>query len=117
MGNLKAIVIVLLVIAAIFLCVKLIPPFVGNYNLHSDTDNMVLQYTYAQGATADAIKADVIAKAKEHDITLTEDDVEVARTQVGVTIDVHYTVPVQVPGRVIPVKFDFSSGNKMITAK
>ena len=70
-----------------------------------------------QGATPDVIKTEVIAKAKEHDITLAEEDVDVDRSQVGVTIDVHYTVPIQVPGHVIPLKFEFSSGNKMITAK
>ena len=77
MSNLKGFAVVLLVVAVIFLGVKLLPPFVANYNLHADTDNMVLQYTYAQAATPDAIKADVIAKAKEHDITLADEDVDV----------------------------------------
>ena len=117
MSNLKGIVVVLLLIAAVFLAVKLFPPFVANYNLHSDTDNMAMQYTYAQSATPDAIRTDVIAKAKDHDIALTEENVDVDRTQSGVTINVHYSVPVKVPGRVIDLKFDFSSGNKMITAK
>jgi hypothetical protein len=117
MKNLKGILVVLVVIAVGFLTVKLLPPFVYNYNLHADTDNMVLQYTYAQGATAEGIRADVIAKAKEHDITLADEDVDVDRTQSGVTINVHYTVPVKIPGREIPLKFEFTSGNKMITAK
>jgi hypothetical protein len=117
MSNLKGFLALLVVIAAIFLAVKLLPPFVANYNLHADTDNLALQYTYAQGATVDAIRAEVIAKGKEHDITLADDDVDIDRSQNGISITVHYTVPVAVPGRVIPLKFDFVSGNKMITAK
>ncbi len=117
MKNIKAILTILVLVAAGFLTWKVLPPFVANYNLRSDTDNMVLQYTYAQGATAEAIRNDVIAKAKEHDITLTEDNVNVNKTQVGVSVDIHYSVPVQIPGRVIDLKFEFTSGNKMITAK
>ena len=117
MSNLKGFAVVLLIGAVIFLGVKLLPPFFENYNLNADTDNMVLQYTYAQAATPDAIKADVIAKAKEHDITLADEDVDVDRTQSGVTINVHYVVPVKVPGREINLSFNFTSGNKMITAK
>ena len=117
MKNLKALGVVLIMVAIGYLTWKLLPPFVGNYNLHQETDNMAIQFTYAQGASPEAIATEVIAKAKEHDIVLTEENVKVERSQTGVTIDVHYTVPVQLPGRMVDVPFEFSSGNKMITAK
>jgi len=117
MKNLKALAVVLVMVAVGYLTWKLLPPYVGNYNLHQETDNMAMQFTYAQGASPEAITNEVIAKAKEHDIELTEENVKVERSQTGVTIDVHYTVPVQIPGRVINMPFDFTSGNKMITAK
>ncbi|GEM_PF-6456052 len=117
MGNLKGFLILAVIGAGIFLVAKLAPPYVANYNLHEDVDNMVLQYTYAQNATAENIQAAVIAKAKEHDIELADENVDVARTQMGVTVDVHYTAPVNLPGRVVNLPFDFHSGNKNITAK
>jgi len=117
MKNLKGIVAVVVMIAAIYLAWKLFPCYVANYNLRADTDNMAMKYTYAQGVTAEGIRNDVIAKARDHDITLTEEDVVVDRTQAGVTIDVHYSVPVTLPGRVIDLKFEFTSGNKMLTSK
>jgi hypothetical protein len=116
MKSLKAWVVLAVMFAVGFLAFKLFPPYVGNYNLHADTDNMAMQYTYAQGST-DAIRNDVIAKAKDHDIVLTEENVDVERTSAGVTIDVHYVVPVQLPGRLVELKFEFSSGNKMLTSK
>jgi hypothetical protein len=117
MNNLKGIVALAVMIAAVYLAWKLFPSYVANYNLRADTDNMAMKYTYAQGVTADGIRDDVIAKARDHDITLTEENVDVDRTQAGVTIDVHYTVPVAIPGRVIDLKFEFTSGNKMLTSK
>jgi hypothetical protein len=117
MKNLKGLLILLIMGAAIFLVVKLAPPFVSNYNLHEDCDNLVLQFTYAQNATPENMQADVINRAKDHDIILTEENVEAARTQMGVTIDVHYSVPVNLAGRTVNLPFDFHCGNKNITAK
>ena len=64
MKNLKALAVVLVMVAVGYLTWKLLPPYVGNYNLHQETDNMAMQFTYAQGASPEAITNEVIAKAK-----------------------------------------------------
>ena len=118
MKNVKALLVLLLVGAGFFVAWKLFPPYVNNYSLKQDLDTMARTYTYAQAATPVAIKADVIAKAKDHDVLLVDENVDVERSATGVNIDIHYTVPVEFPGgKKMELKFAESAGNKLITAK
>jgi predicted membrane protein len=44
------------------------------------------------------IKAAIVAKAKDDDLPLTEDDIKIVRHAGEITVDVNYTVPIQFPG-------------------
>jgi len=116
-GNFKAFLKLLVVGLAIFLAVKLMPPYIGNYQLQDDLDAIARMATYAQGKSVEDIKNDVVAKAKEDNVVITPDNVTIDKTQVGITIDVKYTVSISLPGKTLDLNFNPSAGNKLLTAK
>jgi hypothetical protein len=116
-GNFKLVATLAIVALVIFLSVKLGPPYFSNYELKEDLDSIARLTTYAQNKTPDDIKKDVIAKAKEDDVVLNDDDVQVERTPNGVNIAVNYSVHVDILGQGKDLKFELVAGNKNITAK
>ncbi len=117
MATLKAVLAVALFVAMIFLAIKLVPPYINNYQFADDINTIARFSTYAQGKTVEAIREEVIQKAKENSITLKEEQVQVEKTQYGVAIDVKYTVAVDVPGYRFNLNFNPTTSNKMITAR
>ncbi len=116
-GNFKAFVTLVIVGLSIFLGVKLLPPYVGNYELQTDLETIARMATYAQGRSVDDLKGEVVAKAKEDNVVITAENVTIDKTQFGVNIDVKYTVPIVLPGRTVTLSFNPTAGNKMLTAK
>jgi hypothetical protein len=116
-GNFKLVATLAILALLIFLSVKLGPPYFANYEFKEDLDSMARLATYAQNKTAEDLKQDVIAKGKEDDVLLKDDDVVVERTPNGVNIKVNYSVHVDVLGQGKDLKFEIEAGNKNITAK
>jgi len=117
MKNLKMLFTLAVIAGIIFLAIKVGPPFISNYELQQDLDTIARMATYAQAKSAKDITDDVIAKAKDDDVVLTPDNVNVDKTAVGVNIDVKYEVPISLPGKVVVLKFNPTAGNKLLTAK
>lgn len=117
MATLKAVLAVALFVVLIFLAIKLLPPYINNYQFKDDMNTIGRFSTYAQGKTVENIRDEVIAKAKENNISLKEEQVQVEKTQYGVAIDVKYTVVVDVPGYRFNLNFNPTTSNKMITAR
>jgi hypothetical protein len=116
-GNLKLLTTLAVVALAIFVSVKLGPVYFAEYQLKEDLDSMARLATYAQNKTPEDIKRDVIAKAKEDDVMLKDDDVQVERTPNGVNIAVKYSVHVDILGQGKDLNFELATGNRNITAK
>jgi hypothetical protein len=116
-GNLRAILGIVVIGVVIFLSVKLIPPYVSNYQFQQQIDSVARYAAYAQGRTAEDIKQEVLAKARECDVLLTPEAVEVEKTGTTVNIDVKYVVQVELPGKTVEMRFNPVAGNKMITAR
>ncbi len=116
-SNFKAIFSVVVLGIIIFLMVKLVPPFVNNYQLQ-DQIQTIAQYTsYQQAKTAEDIRKDVIEKAKDCGVTLVPDQIRVEKRRTTVSIDVKYTVHVELPVKPVDLEFNPTGGNKIITAK
>src|ERR1022692_4635853 len=98
-GNLKLLTTLAVVALVIFVSLKLGPVYFAEYQLKEDLDSMARLATYAQNKTPEDIKRDVIAKAKEDDVMLKDDDVQVERTPNGVNIAVKYSVHVDILGQ------------------
>ena len=116
-GNLRAIMGLVVIALIIYLAVKLIPPYVNNYQFQQAIDGVARYSAYIQNKSAEDVKNEVYAKAKECDVLLPPDAVEVEKTGTTVNIDVKYVVVVDLPGKGVEMRFNPTAGNKMITAK
>ena len=117
MRSIKALFALAVIGALIFLGYKLLPPYVSNYELQDEITSIARFASYAQAKTAEDVRSDVMAKAKDHEIDLKPDDVTVSKDNTGCSIDVRYAVRVPVPGYTFVLQFNPTAGNKQITAR
>jgi len=114
MGSLKLFFGLGVIVAALFVCFKLIPPYFSNYELQDAIKTESVQSTYST-RTEEDIRAAIIKHARDYDIELTPKQVHVVRNGgVGngsLTIDVEYSVPVDLPGYSTEIAFHPSSKN------
>jgi hypothetical protein len=101
---------------------KFAPPFINHYQLKDEMREIATlsaaglpprtggQSGKSTGSLAEIQEA-VLAKAKELEIPLRKQNVKVSRDETRVFITVKYTVPIDLPGRVYDLNFEFSSHN------
>jgi len=87
----------ILLALAIFVAWKMIPVKVRAAELRQT----VVNEAHSAGThNDDRIRAAILAKARENDLPVTENDVTIVRTTGEITVTVDYTVPIQFPGYV-----------------
>jgi hypothetical protein len=92
-GNLKAILYLALLIAAVFVAIKIVPAYVAEYQL-KDKITEQARFAVVNRAGEDQIKDNIFRTIQDLDIPAKRDDVKVASTNHGVQITVSYSVPV-----------------------
>jgi hypothetical protein len=106
---------ILVLIAGIFVCVSLIPPYWANYQFEDAIKTEALMSTNST-KTEDAIRDTVLKKARDLDLPLTKDDIKVQRVGTqgngSVSIEAPYTVPVNLPGYPMELHFNPTTVNK-----
>ncbi|MGO9863250.1 MAG: hypothetical protein ACLPLR_06550 [Terriglobales bacterium] len=99
----------------VLLAFKVIPPYFSNYELEDSVKTEALQSTYST-RTEDDIREAVIKDARGDDIALTPKQVHVTRVggiaNGSITIEVDYSVPLDLPGYSTSLDFHISSRNK-----
>jgi len=114
-GNLGCLFSFLLLGALGYLGYKFIPPYVSHYELKDALDELAVYEVSGLGASKKGAALDtqdlVIHKAKEMGIHLEKQDIKIERMTDKILIHVNYTVPIDLPGRVYELKFDFTSHN------
>jgi hypothetical protein len=102
-------------VAAIYFGVELVPPYYANYQLQDAINNEALLATNSS-RTEEAIQESVLKQAQQLGIDVTQDDIKVHRTgsqfSGSVTIEVPYTVHVDMPGFPFDLHFDPATTNK-----
>ncbi len=115
MGRIKLVVGILAIVAAVYLCAELIPPFFSNYQFEDAIKTEALQSTYT-ARTEDAIRESIFKKAQDLEIPVTKDDIKVQRSGTmgngSLTIETQYTVHLNLPGYPLDLHFNPSSRNK-----
>jgi len=115
MGRIKLVLGILAIVAAVYLCAELIPPFFSNYQFEDAIKTEALQSTYTT-RTEDAIRDTIFKKAQDLEIPITRDDIKVQRTGTqgtgSLTIETQYTIHVSLPGYPFDLHFSPSSKNK-----
>ncbi|HKI27175.1 MAG TPA: hypothetical protein VKA07_12665 [Candidatus Sulfotelmatobacter sp.] len=116
MGTVKAIVGILAIVAVIYGGFQIIPPELANYAFNDDLHNIAMVGGANPRQTDLDLAEAVIKRAKEHDITLTAEQVTVQRIGTpgapAVYVAADYSVPVSLPGYSFTLHFTPNSGNK-----
>src|SRR5882724_377562 len=75
----------------IFLGLKLLPPYISNYQLEDSINKMAVAASYSP-MSEDEIRRGVLSRANGYGIELAPSAVAVAKGRDSVTITLHYTV-------------------------
>lgn len=117
MGTLKAFLGIFIIVAAVYVCAKLAPPYFNNYEFKDAVKDEALRDSYSpknEGQIRDAI----FKLAQQDDIPISEDQILVQRTGMQfngtVAIQAIYVVHVDLPGYPVDLHFDASTQNKGI---
>jgi len=112
-GKLKSLIGILVIVGGIYYGLNIIPPYVHNYQLQDDLDDIARRLSYTS-IGEDDLKQIVITKARSEGILVKEDQVTVNRTQDGLGITVRYRVHVDMIVHPVDLDFTANSINKRI---
>jgi hypothetical protein len=107
-GQFGCVIGLLLLLAAIFVAYKMIPIKVQAAALRQE----VVDEAKSAGMHSDErIMAQILKKAQENNLPVTEDNVKISRGANSISVDVQYVVPLQFPGFVYQWKFHHTAEN------
>lgn len=112
MGRVKALIAFVIVIAFVYVCYVVGPPYFNNYKFQDDLSQEV-RFMQNGGKSDDDIKAEVVKKAIENDVTITPQQIHIVRVNKTITVTVDYTVHVEVPGYTTDLEFHPSATNTL----
>jgi len=116
MGTVKALVGFLAIIGCVYAGFQIIPPELSNYSFQDDLRNIAMMAGANPRTTDQDLIDTVVKKAREHDITLTPEQVTVQHIGTpgapAVYVGTDYNVPISLPGYSFTMHFTPSSGNK-----
>jgi len=92
-GQLKAIIYMLVLAAAVYVAVKVVPIYVAEYQL-KDKITEQARFAIVNRYTEDQVKDIIFKVIQDLDIPAKRDDIKVQTTNHGLMISVSYTVPV-----------------------
>ena len=92
-GRLRAIIYTVILVSAVFLAIKLVPPYVAEYQLQ-DKMNEQAKFAVVNRYSEDQIRDILFKVIQDLDIPATRDDIKMASTNHGISISVSYSVPV-----------------------
>jgi hypothetical protein len=111
MKTIKALAGVGLVVAMIYVAFQLIPPYFNNYQFQDAIESEARLASYSTKSEQE-IREFIAKKAKEFDVPLTAEQINVQRTGSGVDIWAKYTVHVDLPGYPLDLKFEPATKSK-----
>jgi hypothetical protein len=113
-GKLKAIVVTAILLLGVIAGVKVIPPYVAEYQLN-DKIQEIARFGIVEHSTEDQLKDKVMKTIEDLEIPATKDNIKVTAGTQRVTISVDYTVPVDIFFYHVDLHFTPSSENKSLT--
>jgi len=116
MGRIKLLFGLAVIVAVVYGGAELIPPYFSNYEFEDAIKQEALHSTYSN-KTEDDIREEIFKKAKDLEIPLTRDQIQVQRSGSGqgsgtLMIQADYSVHVELPGYPLDLHFTPSSRNK-----
>ncbi len=105
-----------IVVGTVFTAIRLLPPYIANYQLQDSIDNIARTATYSQ-ITDQELKRQVMRQASDLGIQVTDRQVIAQKSGGSVNIAITYEVPVNLLARQVVLKFAPAAGNRNITAR
>jgi len=100
----------------IFLGLKFVPVYYGNYGFKDYVSDEARRASYASTTTEDSVRDEVFKKAQEYEIPLTKEDIKVTKGSgagtVSVAISADYTVHLDLLVTSTDLHFSVASENK-----
>lgn len=116
MGYVKLALGILVITAVVVGLFQLAPPIMSNYSFQDDLKTVVLMDGASLTKTDDDIRNDVLRKAREHELPISEKQVTVQRINTpgiaAVYVAADYSVTISLPGYSFDMHFTPNSGNK-----
>ena len=111
--NFKAYLTLAFLVCVVYASFKIIPVYVNSFEL----DDYIRQQTpfwLAQRVPVDSIRNRVLDKARELELPLDPDQVNVQATSASITVDLEYTVPVDLKVYTLKLHFKPSAQSKAL---
>ena len=106
MAKLRAMILVLLVVVLAIMAYRLIPVYVDAFNFR-DAMRTQAKFAAVDGKSPDAVREDLLRKARELDLPIEREQIEISKGPEGTVIATHFTVPVDLSFLVHDVEFNF----------
>jgi hypothetical protein len=113
MGRIKALLGFALVVAFGYAAWVLGPPYIANYQFQDDL-NTEVRFMQNDRKSDDDIKASIIKKAMEEGFVLTPEQIRITRFNKTITVQVDYSVHVDLPGYSTDLQFHPTASNTMV---
>jgi len=113
-GKLKALIVTAILFVGIVAAYKVIPPYSAEYQL-SDKMQEIARFAIVNRQTEQQIHDIIYKTMQDLDIQAKPEDIKVTASSQKVTINVDYTVPVEILGYHLDLHFTPSSENKSLT--
>lgn len=113
-GRLKAILYTAIFVAFIFVSIKIVPPYVNEYQL-GDKMQEQARFAVVNRWTDEQIRTNIYKEIEDLGIPAKKEDIKVTATMQAVAISVDYTVPVDLIVYQLNLHFTPSTENKSLT--
>jgi hypothetical protein len=113
-GKLKAIIVTAILLLAVLVAWKVVPPYSAEYQL-ADKMQEIARFAVVQRQTEDQVRDMVFKTIQDLEIPATRDNIKITANGSKVTILVDYTVPVDILTYHLDLHFTPSSENKSLT--
>jgi hypothetical protein len=113
-GRIKSILILVIFVLAIYSAVKVVPPYVAEYQL-ADKIQEQARFAIVNRYTEEQIRDNVYKVVQDLDIPVKREDIKVVATQQVVKISLDYIVPVDLLSYRVDLHFTPNSENKSLT--
>jgi hypothetical protein len=112
-GYTKAFISLLLLFFLGYASIKIIPLYVNNYQLQNYLTEQT-PFWVTQRATSEAVRDRVLAKARELELPIAKDEVQVEANQAKVVVTIDYTIPVDLTVYTVNLHFTPHSENRAL---
>src|SRR5258706_1912592 len=110
MKQIKSLIGLLVVVGAFYVAFKLMPPYYNQLQFQDAVDAETRSSSYSPGKTEQDIRDAIAKKARENDIPIVPDQIKVQRMGTDVSVNVDYTVHVDL--LLHPIDLNFHVGSK-----